>query len=843
MKTKSIFAALMLLLCATSLWADNTFCVDGIWYYIDSSTGTATVTYPASSDNDKYSGNITIPASIYRIGTYYSVTSIGGDAFRGCSGLTSVTIPNSVTSIGNYAFKGCSSLPVVDNLRYADTYLVEAVDKTRSSYSIKTGTKWIGYEAFRNCSIMTSVKIPNSVTGIEWYAFSGCSSLTSVTIPNSVTSIGNHAFRDCSGLTSVTIGNSVTSIGQYAFYGCSSLTSVTIGNSVTSIEYQAFSGCSSLTSVTIPNSVTSIGERAFSGCSSLTSVTIPNSVTSIEQYAFNNCSNLTSVTLNSNAIVRYNRESRQNDDLDLIFGTQVKEYIIGNSVTSIGNYAFQSCDMTSVTIPNSVTSIGESAFWGCSSLTSVTIPYSVTSIEYRTFYGCGVTSVTIPNSVTSIGWNAFEGCSDLTSVTIGNGVTSIGGRAFERCSSLTSITIGSGVTSIGGDAFKYCNSLKKVNLTDISAWCSIDYFDTYSNPLEYAQHLYINNVEVTNLVIPDGVTSIGGNAFINCSSLTSVTIPNSVTNIKSTSFHNCSGLTSIILNSNSIVSKKYSSDPTDGDVLISKIFGSQVKEYIIGNKVTKIGDFAFYNCSSLTSVTVSNSVTSIGLSAFYGCNSLKSFTCEAATPPSTYGVDERALGITVGGITLYVPQQSVNTYKSKGPWKYFYPIRAIGYVEYTVTFVDWNGAILKTEQVEKGHSATAPADPSRNGYTFIGWDKDFSNVQSDMTVTAQYKPIVKYTVTFLDWDGIILKREQVKEGGSATAPANPQRNGYTFIGWDKDFSNVHADMTVTAQYEQIKDGVNDIYQSGAQCTKLMRDNQVLILRDGKTYTIQGVEVK
>ena len=182
-----------------------------------------------------------------------SVTSIGGDAFSGCSSLTSVTIPNSVTSIGTYAFQGCSSL--------------------------------------------SSVTIPNNVTSIEAGAFSGCSSLTSVTIPNSVTSIGDWAFRSCTALTSVTIPNSVTSIGSYAFYGCSSLTSVTIGESVSEIGNSAFENCTSLTSITIGESVSKIGYSAFSGCSSLTSITIPNSIRSIGDWAFRDCSSLTYIEL------------------------------------------------------------------------------------------------------------------------------------------------------------------------------------------------------------------------------------------------------------------------------------------------------------------------------------------------------------------------------------------------------------------------------------------------------------------------------------------------------------------------------------------------------------------
>ena len=196
------------------------------------SDNTVEVTYYSSDNyfqnNNYVSGDVVIPSSVINNGTTYSVTSIGEWAFAYCSGLTSVTIPNSVISIGEGAFYGCSSL--------------------------------------------TSITIPNSVTLIGGGAFAWCISLTSVTIPNSVTSIGNSAFAYCSGLTSVTIPNSVTSIGGSAFSGCSGLTSVTIGNSVTSIGNYAFDWCNSLTSVTIGNSVTSIGGAAFYGCNGLTSI-------------------------------------------------------------------------------------------------------------------------------------------------------------------------------------------------------------------------------------------------------------------------------------------------------------------------------------------------------------------------------------------------------------------------------------------------------------------------------------------------------------------------------------------------------------------------------------------
>ena len=244
---------------------------------------------------------------------------------------------------------------------------------------------------FKDNQIITSFKelhYFSGLTSIGNNAFRGCSDLTSITIPNSVTSIGRSTFRGCSGLTSVNIPNSVTSIGEFAFEGCSGLTSVTIGNSVTSICDNTFRGCSGLTSITIGNSVTSIGNEAFFGCSSLTSVNIPNSVTSIGGSAFADCSSLTSIT-------------------------------IPNSVTSIGNEAFYGCSsLSSVTIPNSVTSIGNSVFQGCNGLTSVTIGNSVTSIGSKAFDGCTkVKTLTIGKSVSNIGEHAFAGFDNLTDVT------------------------------------------------------------------------------------------------------------------------------------------------------------------------------------------------------------------------------------------------------------------------------------------------------------------------------------------------------------------------------------------------------------------------------------------
>ena len=371
-----------------------------------------------------------------------SVTTIGAWAFDSCSSLTSVTIPDSVTTIGNLAFAYCESL---------------------TSVTIGNSVTTIGVQAFMSCSSLTSVTIPDSVTSIGNYAFRDCSSLTSVTIGDSVTTIGTSAFEDCTSLTSVTIPDSVTTIGDWAFRDCRSLTSVTIGDSVTTIGDLAFFNCGSLTSVTIPDSVTTIGASAFENCISLTSVTIPDSVTTIGNEAFVSCSSLAEFK------GKFAADGGRCLIIDGVLnafalGCGVTEYTIPDSVTSIGNSAFEDCtSLTSVTIPDSVTTIGNWAFLDCTSLTSVTIPDNVTTIGNYAFGYCrSLTSVTIPDSVTTIGDYAFDSCSSLTSVTIGDSVTTIGYQAFYECRSLTSVTIGDSVTTIGGYAFYDCYSLTNV---------------------------------------------------------------------------------------------------------------------------------------------------------------------------------------------------------------------------------------------------------------------------------------------------------------------------------------------------------------------------------------------
>lgn len=391
----------------------------------------------------------------------------------------------------------------------------------------------------------------------------------------------------------------------------------------------------SIKTIVVEDGVVGIGNYAFYGCNKVTAVTIGNDVANIGNNVFTGCTALTDVTINSNTIV--SKSHQYDNNLCTIFGNQIKEYIIGNGITGIGDYAFyNSSNLISITLPNSITTIGNSSFSGCSSLSSIVIPDGVTSIG-SAFYNCiSLTSIEIPSSVIFLSNAAFNGCSNLTHVTLnsnsvvngtntinsifayihecilGNNVTSIGGCFFDGCNTLISVTISSSITNVGMYAFRGCTNLSEVHISDVGAWCAIQFSNETANPLYYAHNLYIGEEILTDLIIPDTVTLVSAEAFAYCNSITSLTIPKNVATVGTRAFNNCNNLARVTINSNSVMSSGGIKDK----------FGANVSEYIIGDSVITIGNSAFSNCTGMTSVTIGNSVSNIANSAFANCTGL-----------------------------------------------------------------------------------------------------------------------------------------------------------------------------------------------------------------------------
>ena len=611
----------------------------------------------------------------------HPVTSIGNNAFRDCTHIKRIVIPDSVTIIGYGAFGGCTKL---------------------TSITIGSGVKTIS-RSFYGCDNLERVDITNiaSWCNIEFsssfddsnplskakHLYLNGVEVTDLIIPEDVSIISDIAFLNCESIVGLTLHDNIE-IGQNSFSGCSIkklnflegtktidsgmvlckdvLTEINIPNTVMTIESDALSNCTSLESIVvgannpiyhssgnclietnsktlilgcknsvipIDCSITSIGDYAFYNCTGLTSVIIPDSVTSIGRYAFKSCTGLRSIT-------------------------------IGNSVKSIGFGAFNGCTgLTSVIIPDSVTSIGDSAFGGCSSLQEITLPFigcerytstdnkfqypfgrifgeskylgGIKTEQYRyhrnspspifdTYYiPASLKKVTV-TGCDYIQYGAFYNCTRLKSITIGNSVKSIGNSAFYNCTGLTSVIIPDSVTSIGDYAFYNCTGPTSVIIPD--------------SVTKIGDSTFAGCTGLKSITIGNSVKSIGNNAFYNCTGLTSIIIPDSVTSIGVYAFKSCTGLTSITIGNSvkSIGDNAFYNctgltsiiipDPVTsiGDSTFASCTG--LKSITIGNSVKSIGDCAFYNCTGLTSVIIPDSVTKIGDSTFASCTGLKSIT-------------------------------------------------------------------------------------------------------------------------------------------------------------------------------------------------------------------------
>lgn len=539
------------------------------------------------------------------------VTEIGSSAFMYCNKITNISLAGSVTQIGKHAFYGCEVLQQIN---------------------LPDGLTHIGAYAFDSCKSLLSLTIPDSVTTIGEQAFCHCDSLTSLVIPDQVKEIPSYAFASCDNLASVTIGDGATAIGVCAFSNCPKLTSVTLGSGVASFGDGAFSKCSSLQhilvdennpnftvggqgvllskdqtrvclapntlsgSYTVPQGVTAIDAKAFSYCSGLNAIVVPDSVVKIGSGAFADtawyASQPEGMVYAGKVAYKYK-------------GTCPESVVIRDGTVAIADGAFSSCTMKEVTIPDSVRHIGDNAFWHCYSLQRVQLSQNLETIGNGAFADCGLTALTIPDSVQRIGSNAFYSCN------------------------LTSLTLGTGLTAVGENAFYACGSLEKVYIPDLFSWCAIDFADLTANPL-FGRHtsysnnkadLYVNGQllsESKDLVIPQGVTSIGSYAFYD-SDMYYVTIPDSVTRIGKAAFAQCNMLNSVYISDIAswcdIEFETPTSNPFSNGAQMVLNGDWDFTELVIPEGVTRIRDYAFYNTGK-SQISLPQSLRTIDKNAF-----------------------------------------------------------------------------------------------------------------------------------------------------------------------------------------------------------------------------------
>jgi hypothetical protein len=658
--------------------------------------------------NLNYSGPVPTlgEAGLTRV-TLTAVTSIAASAFLNCSGLTSISIPDSVTSLadingGSGVFEGCTSLVDV-------------------SFSATSPLTYIGSNTFKNCNVLTKFIIPTNVNTIASSAFINCTNLSSLFIPFSIKTIESPSFTGCTNLTlHITYANSIPpsillnsdiknvnittalTIGPSSFKGCTSLTSISLGNNLTSIQASAFEGCTSLSSITIPIGTTNISENAFKD-SGLTSIYLDNTINAINSTAFQNCTNLTNIYFDRYFENMYAIIFNMNSNINTIgfeypgIVPALGEYGLTSvtllDVTRIDNLAFKNCvGLSSLSIPNTMQKINVDAFIGCSNLT-LHFSYEGGVDSYMCQDNINIKNANF-SGVTRIGTDSFNGCINLTSITIGTSVKYIEGRSFQNCTSLKDISIPSSSTSISSAAFTGCNNVTSfftdlyvANLNTIlinmdAPLIQAKFTNQLPSSLPVKSKIGLKNITLVNvLFLPDDIfskclnlttvssitqlTSIGKNAFYGCKKITRITFGTQLKSIGTQSFQDCIGLTSISLPS-SLTS--IGNDVFQGCSNLTRItINSNILNLTYGlngldnpglqitfsSSVTSIPTGVFYRKNSIQSITIPNTILTIGKSVFEQCYRLTSISFAGSSPVKI--LDNRAFSNCYNLTNILIP--------------------------------------------------------------------------------------------------------------------------------------------------------------------------------------------
>jgi hypothetical protein len=826
--------------------------------------GEAVEIIPANLCNRMYKlQSIEIPNSVTIIGDsafYYcntltsvkisnSITSIGDCAFNLCDLLTSVTLGNSVTSIGAKAF---TSLHLKEIYCYPIT--PPAVDSTSFYCNYSTATLYVpcdSKEAYKEhpifgkfekikgiegCGEYVTTHIYDTICQGEVYEFGGYLCDATGTYTSAIDLIPTYLYLTVLPQSTDTIiveandtytwhDEVYTESGEYKFVtvaanGCDSievlyLTIIPSDNPDIAREQQIYytSSDGNIVNPTNPNGfganiisntyengqgiitfdgpVTNIGESAFSTCSTLTNITIPNTVKHIGEYAFRGCYNL----------AKTNFMGEIADWCDIKFGGAY-----ANPMSASKNLYLNNQEVKDLVIPNTVDSIHAYAFDCGNSITSVALPNSVVYIGEGAFYRTYINEISIPKSVTSIEERVLSGCNALTSIIVEEGNPVYDSRdnsnAIIETNSNTLIAgcattdIPNTIMHIGPYAFSYLSSLKAVE-------------------------------------IPNSVVTIGDHAFYACSSLKSITIPNRVSHIGYWALYACYSLNSIVVEEgNSVYDSRNNCNAIIETATNSLIVACQ--NTVIPEGVTNIGENAFFNCdalinsNALTSIVLPNTIESIEAFAFSMCSSLDTIYCYAITPPTTnqYAFENY-------DATLYVPCESLEAYKAHEVWGRFNTIQCLEdpIPDPTERVLSCAEAVIVC--LETGATAT------REEYTIHGYVTEITTEYSE-----QYKNISFYMADTKD-GGQVLFTYRIKpmyEADIAVKVGDFVEVVGKLVNYNGYLPEVYPGVYTIVYEPELPMGTSDIQLPTSNTKKVVKDGQLLILRDGKTYNVMGQEL-
>ena len=645
-------------------WNFSKFITDGGVKYIEFNDGSK---YVVEYDNETanvtiLSGVTTIPSGIFSgskvlesIVLPEGVTLIEASAFANCENLSTVKLPSTLKEIGNSAFENCDS---IEEIRMPDalTSLGESAFASCDNLELivfSKGLRTLPLGCFRNCIALETVVIPEGITAIGNGVFSNCNNIVSVSLPTTLTEIGESAFADCRHLSSIRIPEGIVDIKDYTFVRCERLESVVLPSTLKTIGKEAFMGCHLLLNVVLPDGLTTIDEAAFQHLGVNASVNdiiiIPASVTSMGNRVFDYCHRLT---------VYVSTAERPSGWRKNWLGSEEPCNVVWNfkQLVTEGNFTYSefndgsklliaySGNEENVIVPEGISAIGKDAFAGNDKIVSVTLPATLEEIGDRAFINCSkLTSINLPSALKVIGESAFNECRMLSGIVLPDGLTTIGRNAFWQSgysAPAYKMIIPTSVTEIGENAFEYChnltvyvsvaekpegwhdnwsgeNSSRKV-VWNFKQFGTIGQF-TYAEFNDGSKMLVEYSGNDANVVIPEGITSMGSRVFEGNDALVSVAFPSTLKEIGEGAFMNCRGLTSISIPS---TIKVIGENAFYDCYMLSKVVISEGVETIaprafwgvgvevgyrsvmlLPDSVTKIGEYAFEHCHSLTVYT------------------------------------------------------------------------------------------------------------------------------------------------------------------------------------------------------------------------------------------------